>query len=395
MHELTGTLKDYAWGSTTAIPTILGTTPTGHPQAEYWLGAHPSSPSLVAGEPLDALVRERPEILGEASRARFGDHLPYMVKLLAAAEQLSLQAHPSREQAVAGYAREDAAGIPLDDPTRTYRDQWPKPELLSALGPFEALYGFRDPAATLDLLHHLDPEGNVDGLEQVMASLDLPGDPTTAVRRTFLDLLHGGHGGLVDALTEVARQHLDAPGELGLFARTAVDLAALHPGDPGVVAALMLNRMHLERFDAVYVPAGLLHAYIHGTGVEVMASSDNVLRGGLTAKHVDVDGLGQVVDFTPIAPTLVEHTEVAEGVWHYRTPAPEFSVWRLDAPAEPVRVPADGTARIVLVVEGEMRLAMDDGRSRTLAQGSSVLLTATESGRLEGPGTTFLTSPGV
>ncbi len=390
MRELTGVVKHYAWGSRTEIPHILGTSPDGSPQAEYWLGAHPLSPSLADGQALDALIRQQPELLGSESRERFGERLPFLMKILAAREQLSLQAHPSRTDAEVGFAREDAAGIPRDAPTRTYRDDWPKPELLCALGPFEVLYGFRIPRCSADLFAALQ----VEALDALVAPLAREVDPTEAIKQTCLGFLLRADGPLVDEVVAAAQVRTGAPDQLGLFARTAVALAEKYPGDPGVLAALLMNRKTLRRFEAINVPAGLMHAYMYGTGIEVMASSDNVLRGGLTSKHIDVEGLASVVDFRPCTPTLVAPQEVAPGLWHYPTPAPEFGVWRTTSPAAPVPLPADGRARIVLAAEGTLRLATGTGRI-DLPQGAALLVAADESATLEGDGTAFIAAPGV
>ncbi|SDB80306.1 mannose-6-phosphate isomerase, type 1 [Raineyella antarctica] len=390
MKHLTGVVKDYAWGSPTAIPQILGTAANGSPQAEYWLGAHPLAPSRADGLALDALIADRPELLGAECRERFGGRLPFLMKILAAERQLSLQAHPSRAQAEAGFAEEDAAGIPRDHPMRTYRDNWPKPELLCALGPFEALYGFRAPGESFALFEQLD----LVEVTTMVAPLHRPEDAAEAIRSVCVSFLHLPHGGLVDAVVAVAGTYVDAAGPLGLFARTAVQLAEQCPGDPGILVALLMNRTTLQRFEALYVPAGLLHAYLHGTGIEVMATSDNVVRGGLTAKHVDVDALASVVDFRPHEPLLVRHEEVAPGLWHYDTPAPEFGVWRTDGLTGPVELPATGRARIVLAVEGSLRIDTDQGPV-DLPQGGAILFAAHERATIDGTGTAFIAAPGV
>lgn len=390
MKQLTGVVKDYAWGSRTAIPHLLGTVPDGSPQAEYWLGAHPLSPSLADGLALDELIADRPELLGEQTVAHFGARLPFLMKVLAAEKQLSLQAHPSRTQAEIGFAREEAAGIPRDHPDRMYRDNWPKPELLSALGPFDALYGFRDPARSAQLFAALE----LEELAEPVAALSADEDPTAVIRRAVLSFLHLPRGGVVDRVVAAAHARADRPGEVGRFARIATHLADQYPGDPGILVALLMNCVRLDRFDALYVPAGLLHAYMHGTGIEVMATSDNVLRGGLTGKHVDVDELAGVLDFRPCDPVPVRYEQVAPGLWHYLTPAREFGVWRAtDLPA-PVDLPAPGRARIVLAVEDVLEL--DTGRGRMpLEQGRAVLVEAHETATLSGPGTAFVAAPGI
>lgn len=390
MKQLTGVVKDYAWGSSTAIPRLLGTTPDGAPQAEYWLGAHPLSPSSAEGLALDELIADRPEMLGEQSVAHFGPRLPFLMKVLAAETPLSLQAHPSRTQAEIGFAREEAAGIPRDHPTRMYRDNWPKPELLCALGPFDALYGFRHPERSAELFAALE----LDALADAVSGLRGPVDPAAAMRDLCTSFLHLPTGELPDRVVAAARPLADRPDDLGEFARTATRLGDQYPGDPGILVALLMNRTTLQRFDALYVPAGLLHAYLHGTGIEVMATSDNVLRGGLTAKHVDVDDLAEVLDFRPCDPTPVRPDEVAPGLWHYQTAAPEFGVWRAtDLPA-PVELPARGRARIVLAVEGTLQLDTTTGRV-ALAGGEALLFAAHETATVSGQGTAFIAAPGI
>src|SRR5918998_3332152 len=156
MERLGGVVQPYAWGSPTVIPELLGIEPSGEPQAELWFGAHPLAPSIAAGEPLDKIVDRDPEgVVGRASVDAFGPRLPFLVKIIAADRPLSLQAHPTRQQAEAGYAREEAAGVPRDAPHRTYRDGWPKPEVLCALRDTEALCGFRHPGETYGLFERL------------------------------------------------------------------------------------------------------------------------------------------------------------------------------------------------------------------------------------------------
>ena len=390
MKHLTGVVKDYAWGSATEIPRLLGTIPDGSPQAEYWLGAHPLSPSLADGRALDELIADQPGLLGAESHARFGARLPFLMKVLASEQALSLQAHPSRAQAEAGFAREEAAGIPRDHPTRMFRDTWPKPELLCALGTFDALYGFRGPRRSAELFTAL----GVDALNALIAPLRDPDDVAAVIRGTCVSFLHLPHDGLVHEVVEAAWAHAEAPGDLGLFARTALQLAEIYPGDPGVLVALLMNRITLQRSEALYVPAGLLHAYLHGTGIEVMATSDNVLRGGLTGKHVDVDGLTGVVDFRPCVPALVPHEEVQPGLWHYVTPAPEFGVWRAAQLPGPVDLPAHGRARIVLAVAGTLQVDSGSGPVE-LSQGDALLFAAHEAATLQGDGIAFIAAPGI
>lgn len=370
METLTGTVQHYAWGSHTAIPEILGTLPTPEPQAEYWLGAHPSAPSNVAGQDLDALLEHHPEWLGGASREAFGTRLPYLLKILAADQPLSLQAHPTAEQAVAGFARENEDHIPLNAPERTYKDDWPKPELIVALTEFDALCGFRPPAESAALF---DALGVSDEVSSIVGPLsERTGEAATA--EVFLDVLSLAEDRrhLVDVVVAAAVKHVGDEGPVGEFARTAVELDEFHPGSPGIIAGLLLNRVRLQPYQGLYLDAGVMHAYLRGTGVEIMANSDNVLRGGLTPKHIDVDELVSVVTFAPTDLALVEQRAEADGVVRYVTPAPHFALWRIDARHTPAAVPGSG-ARVLLVVEGEAVVRCGE-EYRELPHGQAVLL---------------------
>ncbi|MGJ6980735.1 mannose-6-phosphate isomerase, class I [Aestuariimicrobium soli] len=399
MRALTGVVKDYAWGSVEAIPTLLNTEITGEPQAEYWLGAHAAGPSVVEGDgTLDRLVAEHPEVLGERSRERFGDRLPFLLKVLAADQPLSLQAHPSREQAEAGFAAENASGLPVGSPQRTYADDWPKPEMIVALSPMDALCGFRDPRETASLFDGLGP---IDGLEQVIGPLtQRAGDAGLA--EVFLDVLSldDDRVHLVNEVVASAVNHVSDDGPLGEFCRTAVELDEHHPSSPGILAALLMNRVRLEPGQAIFLPAGNMHAYLRGTGVEVMANSDNVLRGGLTKKRIDVDALVAVVDFAA-APVdvLAPHPESpgreSAGVLRFPTSAPEFSLWQIDARGDQsVMLPGVDSARILFVVAGHAALATAD-ETVELVQGKAVFVPAGEMVQLDGNCRAFLAAAGV
>jgi mannose-6-phosphate isomerase len=393
MERLTGVIQPYAWGSRTAIPELLGLEPTGGPQAELWFGAHPLAPSTVEGEPLDKVVAQDPiGVVGRAPVEEFGPRLPFLVKIIAAAQPLSLQAHPSREQAEAGYAREQAAGVPRDAPQRTYRDGWPKPELLCALVETEALCGFRDPGETYRLFEEL---GVASALELVapLADTDLP--PAERLSVVFSRLLRLASDQR-SVISQVAQAADAAAGPDGLlsFTRTAGGLNAYYPGDPGVLAALLMNRITLQPGDALFMPPGNLHAYLSGGGVEIMANSDNVMRGGLTPKYVNIDELLSILDFTPGLRGLITPIEESHGLWRYPTPAPEFALWRIEPRGEPVAVPAGTTGRILLVTDGELT-GTSAAATLDLVRGEAALLTAGEESVLTGQGTAFLGGPGV
>ncbi|MCL2316897.1 MAG: mannose-6-phosphate isomerase, class I [Actinomycetia bacterium] len=402
MQPLTGVVKNYAWGSTSAIPALLHRRDDGRPQAEYWLGAHAAGPATMRGlgrtdapQTLDTWLRLYPEALGEASRARFGDRLPFLLKVLAADKPLSLQAHPQAADAAAGFDRENAAGVPLDAPERNFKDPWPKPELLVALTPFEALSGFRDPKHTLALFEALDVRDTV--ISPVVGPLRHRDDPQAALAEVFLDTLASGdiRGEAVTEVVAACARHLEDPGALGDFARMAVLLDEHYPGDASLLAALMLNHVRLDPGQALHNTPGTLHAYISGVGVEIMANSDNVLRGGLTPKHIDPSALAACVDFeakdAPVVHPLLED----DGILSYPTPDPQFALWRLDTrPGHPVPLPGAGRPRILLVVEGTAD-AHDPVDDLTLTQGQACFIGADESPVLTGSALAFLAASGV
>ncbi len=377
MQPLSGTVQRYDWGTHDAIPALLGRPSNGRPVAEYWLGAHSSSPSMLGSGSLVEHIGAVPAVLGRRSREAFGEQLPYLMKLLSARHALSIQAHPSREQAIAGFARESRAGTPLEAAERTYKDSWPKPEVLIALDEFHSLAGFRDPHETAELFAGL---GVGELLDSVMAPLT-ERKGSAALAEVFLDVLSldDDRRHLINETVAAAMHHRYDDGPVGDFARTALELDAVFPADPGILAALLMNRLLLHRGEALFVPAGMMHAHLRGTGVEVMANSDNVIRGGLTSKHIDVSELVTVVDFNPWRPELLYPVRTRPGVLKYATPCSEFESWRmmLDLSTGPIRVPGRGSARILLAVDGAC--VLDDGDSTLqLPRGQAAFLSADE-----------------
>ncbi|WP_354641544.1 mannose-6-phosphate isomerase, class I [Kitasatospora camelliae] len=389
MDRLRNTVRPYAWGSLTAIPELLGQDPTDLPQAELWMGAHPGSPSEIdrgdGHRPLSELIAADPHAeLGPRAVAAFGPALPFLLKVLAASIPLSLQAHPSLEQARAGFAEEEARGIPLDAPRRNYRDDNHKPELICALDDFEGLCGFRDPAGTADLMESLGAprltplievlrtKPEPEALSEVLAAvLSLSGDEA---ERTVAEV----------AAALEAKAAEDPTGALAGYAYAA----RTHPGDTGLLAALLLNHVVLRPGEALYLGAGVPHAYLRGTGVEIMANSDNVLRCGLTPKHVDVPELLRVVDFRSARPDVLRPEPAADGECHYPVPIDEFRLSRYVLGAEPARL--DGHApQILLCTGGTAELTAADGRTLRLARGESAFLPAGGTPTaLAGPGAT-------
>jgi mannose-6-phosphate isomerase len=394
MARLTGVIQPYAWGSRTAIPEFLGTEPTGEPQAELWFGAHPLAPSSVDGEPLDKVVAHDPVgVVGQPSVEAFGPRLPFLLKIIAAAQPLSLQAHPSREQAGAGFAREQAAGIPRDAPNRTYRDGWPKPEVLCALVETEALCGFREPTQTYGLFERLGVASALELVKPLGDAAEAPADARLATVFSRLLRLTPQQRSVIMEVAHAA-DSVSGSDDLASFARTARELNAYYPGDPGVLAALLMNRITLQPGDALFMPSGNLHAYLSGGGVEIMANSDNVMRGGLTPKYVNVDELLAILDFTPGIRGLITPIEESPGVRRYPAPAPEFALWRLETRGKPVNVPAGTAGRILLVTDGELIMRSATGNF-DLVRGEAALLTAGEEAAVSGRGTAFVGGPGA
>jgi mannose-6-phosphate isomerase len=389
--RLSNPIRPYDWGSHTAIAQLQGRpSPSAGPEAELWMGAHRGDPSrLPDGTALDARIAADPAgELGERTVAELGPRLPFLAKVLAAARALSLQVHPTLAQARAGFAAEEAAGVPLTDPTRNYADDNHKPELICALTPFRGLAGFRPIARTQALFAALA----VPELDRYAESLT---DGPAGLRRIVGELLSlpaAERGPLVDRV--VAACAVD--GEFPEERRCAVELAGAFPSDPGVVVALLLNLVFLQPGEALFLPAGVPHAYLGGVGVEVMANSDNVLRGGLTSKHIDVPELLSILDAEPAQPQVQAGVATGPGEWSYPTPAKEFALSRLTGV---VRLPA-GAPQILVVTEGSMELARDNDVT-DVARGSAAYLNARTGpveARVSGTAyrvTTNLSAPGV
>lgn len=376
MHLLKGAVRTYAWGSRTAIAEFVGApSPTAHPEAELWFGAHPGDPAYLQTDDgerslLDALRADPEGELGPAVRARFGDTLPFLVKVLAADEPLSLQAHPSMEQAVEGFSREDRMGIPVSAPNRNYRDRSHKPEIIVALSQFEALAGFRNAARSVELMQALGVADLDPFINLLQGQRDEDG--LRALFTTWITFPQPDLDVLVPAVIDGAINYVRSGAkEFAREAKTVLELGERYPGDAGVLASMLLNRLSLAPGEALYLPAGNLHAYLHGIGVEVMANSDNVLRGGLTPKHVDVPELLRVLDFTPAEDIFVtpdSHRDGAEII--YPTPAPEFSVSVLGIGSDQVGHEIDTPARH----DGPQILLCTEGAATVRAKTDSVVL---------------------
>lgn len=391
MHLIENCIQGYEWGSATAFTELLGLpNPDGGPQAELWMGAHPKAPSRVLGpfgrDGLDALIERHPrEVLGEAAARRFNGRLPFLFKVLAAARPLSLQAHPDREAARRGFERENRLGIAVGAPQRNYRDPNHKPECLCALTPFWALSGFRPPAEILGRLRRLCPRALADDLERFEGQCDAAG-----LRRLFAGLLRLGPElrptAIAEALSNADR--LDAPARDWVCA-----LARHYPADIGVLAPALLNLVRMDPGQALFMPAGILHTYLDGVGVEIMANSDNVVRGGLTPKHVDVDELLEVLRFDVHDCQLVESIMLNQCEKLYAAPAEEFSLSVIRVrPTDLFESLETRSIEMLLCTEGRGTIAHSSGGTPPLelVKGTSLVVPAAAKGyRIRGDATLF------
>jgi mannose-6-phosphate isomerase len=405
MEVLQPVIRPYAWGSRHGIAELQGRpVPAPGPEAELWIGAHPSAPSGAAGTTLDAVIVAGPDReLGPRCVARFGPRLPFLLKVLSADVALSIQLHPSRAQAEAGFRAENARlagrpgqqrGVPAAE--RNYVDDWPKPELLCALTPFEVLAGLRtgpDAAALLralavrqlaPLAAELDAAARPQILASALATVLTWPDPEELVAE------------VVAACASLASSGLGA-GPYAAACAAAVREAGNHPADLGVVAMLLMRYLVLAPGEAVFMPPGGLHTYLRGTGVEVLANSDNVVRAGLTSKHVDVPELLTLLDPAAAIPVL-SPTPLAEGIGRFDTPAPEFRLCVADVSERAVTLPGAGP-RIVLCTAGTALLRSGSGEAVKLARGESCFVSAADgplhASAADAPVHLFLAAPGV
>lgn len=452
--SLTNTPRAYAWGSTTALAALQGRAPSGQPEAELWLGDYPGSPAIVGdgtGRRLDAWLA-----------AAGAEPLPYLLKVLAAAAPLSLQAHPSAVQGADGFARENALDIALDAPDRNYRDPGHKPEVIVALSAeFAALCGFRPLAATRRLLRGLLKSLALPAAPAVpelpeLPELDAPVDASVRAVETLLEMLGGGadEGADADAATDAdadadadaetigrtvrwlladagaeviagieaaivawspaeaatrAEAHGNAQGNAhdrgaaaaGAGAEFAPELAnaralaAAYPGDPGVAVSLLMNFVVLQAGEALWLPAGNLHAYMSGLGVEVMAASDNVLRGGLTPKHVDVDELLHVLDTHPLVQPRLQPAPGAQAEIEVFAPGiADFELLRVRPSDTAVPLPLRGIA-VALATEGDVRVETATGAIAALRAGEALLIADETTVSFTGPGEVFVAQAGA
>ena len=375
---LQNVIQEYAWGSKTAIPNLLGQpTPAEQPQAELWMGAHPKAPSQVLCEgrwrSLLEVIQENPEeILGEKTASRFANKLPFLFKVLAAARPLSIQAHPNLDQATRGFDRENELRIPVEASHRNYKDDNHKPEIICALTPFWALRGFRKVKEILELLETIQPPSMLEELILFRSQSNQVG-----LREFFKQLM----------TMEVRRQRRIVAEAVSKARKRANDdpvwkwmlvLNQEYPGDIGVLSTVLLNLIRLSPGEAMYLPAGELHAYLEGTGIELMANSDNVLRGGLTPKHVDVQELLNILSFADSDVHIVSPESLDAGETIYQTETAEFVLSVITVKEKtPFQSSRNRSVEIMICTEGEAKVEDLVNRERIrLGKGVSFIVPA-------------------
>ena len=388
---LKNTIQEYAWGSRTAIPELMDApSPASLPQAELWMGAHPKAPSQVLSDghwfSLDELISTYPgEILGEPLAQQFDGQLPFLFKVLAAAEPLSIQAHPDMHQAKNGFDRENQMGIDLKAPHRNYKDPFHKPECLCALTPFWGLCGFRPPDEVYSLLERAD-------LVMLLPECDrlLKTDHSERVRDFFETLMHQDEVQRHAIIHHAMSMAESLSGSDPVF-HWMMRLESRYPGDIGVLSPLLLNLIYLKPGEALFLPAGELHAYLEGTGIELMANSDNVLRGGLTPKHVDLPELLRVLNFKPRRPDVLRPVTAQPLERIYPTSAKEFVLSVIEPkPPAVYHSPEKRLVEILLCTHGDVTIETMHANAIRIRKGQSVLIPALAGPyRIEGEGTLY------
>ena len=381
-------IQRYAWGSTAMLARLCGRPPAAEPEAELWMGAHPQAPSAVtvAGRRvgLDRLLAERPRAALGAVADRFGARLPFLLKVLAVARPLSIQAHPSRAQAEAGYAREEAAGIARAAAHRNYRDRNHKPEVVVALEPYWLLSGFRSCAEIGARLRDLGGAALQPAVGRLLAQ---PGPAALrALVATLLGLAEPQRAELVARAAAGAEQAERAAAD-DPAARWVRRLAAEYPADAGVLAPYLLNLVRLAPGEGLHTAAGVLHTSLQGSGVELQANSDNVLRCGLTPKHVDVPELLRIGRFEPGAAQVIRGsvrrapaTAAAAEERHYATPAAEFALSEIRLAGGPAAAATGGRPEVLLVLDGPCAVTDDAGRGTPCRPGDALFVPACVAG---------------
>ena len=367
--RISGEVKNFSWGSKHLIQDHLGLGPNNQEVAEVWFGTHDGGQSKLISS-------------GQNLSKAIGSKLSFLVKFLAADSPLSIQVHPNPIQAKAGFAKENAAGIDLADPKRNYKDDSHKPEILIALSAFEALCGFRPRAEILEIFLAFSESEARFGELAALAATD------ATLEEIFSELQKDSE--LAQRFAKSVTS-LESPSISEQARDLVVDLLDKYPGDNGALVSLLLNFVRLAPGEAIYLPAGNLHAYLSGLGLEVMAASDNVIRGGLTSKHIDQAELRRITDFSELTKPLVSAKKLAEGLVEYPVAASEFRVYRAQVSSTNLLADIDlPAAAMVVCVSGEIAVGTSLEEREVLKKGEVVFVSEAKKFSLSGSGDAFL-----
>ncbi|OOF46781.1 mannose-6-phosphate isomerase, class I [Rodentibacter trehalosifermentans] len=386
IYKLIGALQHYVWGGAHYIPQLLNfSTEENQHYAEWWLGPHPSAPAIIEVEgknlALTAFLQQNPTVLGEESREIFGETLPYLLKILDVAKPLSIQLHPTKQQAEIGYAAENEKGIDLKDPKRTYKDNNHKPEMMIALSDFWLLHGFKKKEK---ILSTLAARPSLASLVEKLRTQDL--------HSFYAEVMKADQAQLSQWLVPIIEQNREAyhantltpdnPDYWVLYTMEAMDISP-EKLDAGLVCFYLFNIVHLKKGEGIYQEAGIPHAYLRGQNIELMACSDNVIRGGLTPKYVDIPELLKVVDCREVEPQIIPVSPHDMRVFTYSTPAKDFALQNIQYECGETHRLKIQSAGILMVMKGQINL-----RSETtvlsLKQGESAFITSGSSYEVEG-----------
>lgn len=379
IFKLTGTHQHYDWGGANFIPNWLKLKQTeDKPYAEYWLGAHRSAPSLIEFEgqwlPLDRVIDKAPKLLGEESRAKFGDELPYLLKILDVKQPLSIQLHPTKVEAELGFERENQLGIALNAPNRTYKDRNHKPEMMIALSDFWLLHGFRP---LTEMKSVLAERPSLQGLAQRIDTVGLPQVYREIMQATQAQL----EKWLLPIITEKQFEYQqdklkwDSPDYWVLYSMEAMGISS-EKLDAGLLCFYLFNIVNLKKGEGIYQGAGLPHAYLRGQNIELMAASDNVIRGGLTPKFVDIPALLNTIEYREVVPKIIPAYQGEEALYLYPTPeAKDFAMQRLSFNPFDEEAFITTSASILLVMAGSLYIDLGED-SIHLSQGEAVFISA-------------------
>ena len=357
-YKLQGIHRHYEWGGNAFIPQLMHVdNAIGKPFAEYWMGAHPSAPAMVETAEglmaLDQMIQEnKVAFLGAKTAAQF-EALPYLFKILDVEKMLSIQVHPSKENAKKGFSKEQQAGVPIDATNRNYKDQNHKPEVMVALSDFWLLHGFMPAIALKERLSSLAPlqillpefgQDDYAGLYRHFMRLDQTA--TDKILKPLLEI----------AVHEVAAGKVDKTHPHWWANKYYGGIVPSSNIDKGILSIYILNIVNVPKYQGVFQGAGLLHAYLEGQNIELMANSDNVLRGGLTPKHIDIEELLQHIQFEPTYPSILKGDFTSSNELQFPCPVPDFGLTKITITPGETYTNKTSSFEMFLVMQGDVQL---------------------------------------